>query len=348
MKKVILHIGQTKTATTTLQSFFYDNRSWLSRHGIYYPECPESHPLRSQHRFLVDSLARLSLPYPESVPEWDYLKDKISSTPHDTVLISEEVFWHLLEQRRDDKPDALRWIKEQLDGYDVRVICYLRRQDAWIESWYNQIVKTDVDSNSRLGFGEFVDVYRRYGMLDYYKSLGYWAEIFGKENITVRPFRRDLFFGGDIVRDFMGLMGVELDDSVVRSADKQVSLCNSACVMSNLYNRTPRALEFKQKFMALMRAYDAECSDRSRFMPRALAEGLVAEFDASNAQLAADFGFDGNIFDKEFTGYEQGEYPGLSESEVASFVMYLFQDMQGQIRALRKKVNDLEEKFGRG
>lgn len=49
MKTIFLHIGQTKTATTTLQAFFFVNRNWLANKGVLYPRVPEKNPFKRWH-----------------------------------------------------------------------------------------------------------------------------------------------------------------------------------------------------------------------------------------------------------------------------------------------------------
>jgi len=107
MKTIFLHIGQTKTATTTLQAFFYANREWLLEHDVYYPECPEAETNKTQHRFLAEALKELALPISQELTEWTYIKNKISAAPQNNILISEEVFWHLFERRRVEKINVL-------------------------------------------------------------------------------------------------------------------------------------------------------------------------------------------------------------------------------------------------
>lgn len=316
---------------------------WLLEHDIYYPECLDSHPIKTQHRFLTDSLAKAPLPIPQELTEWNYIKDKIKAAPQNKILISEEVLWHLFEQRNSEKIKAVEWIKNQFFDYEVKVVCYLRRQDKWVESWYNQIVKTDVNKNSKLSYQEFIDTYRNYGLLNYLEALAPWVAIFGKDNLIVRPFDRQAFVNDDIIADFMSILGVNLDETVVRPEDLQVSLCNSACELTSIYNKTKRASEFKSKFMGIVRDYDSEVDDRRQFTNKCLAESLLSEFKESNILLSNEYGREGEMFfDTNFPGYEYGEYPGLSTQDLASFVMHLFQDMQRQMLVLRKRVSELE------
>jgi hypothetical protein len=346
MKKTIfLHVGQTKTATTTLQAFFSDNRAWLANQGIDYPECPPDHPIKSQHRFLVEPLAGLQRPFPDEIPGWTYIKQKIKASSLSSILISEEVFWHLFERRREEKVEILRWIKNQLSGHDVKIVCYLRRQDKWIESWFNQLTKTDVNHYSRMNYHQFIQAYKDQGMLNYVQALQPWITVFGEDNLIVRPFEKSQFLKGDVIQDFLSIIGVRLLDSgeIVRPADQQVSLCNSACEISNIYNSTVRAKEFKQRFMEIVHAYDEQITDHRRFTPHSIATSLLDEYRSSNQEIAARFG--GRLpefFEPELNDYDAGEFTGTSTQELVRFMIQIFQDQQGQIRQLRKRLSDVE------
>lgn len=347
MKKVIyLHIGQTKTATTTLQAFFSANRTWLSERGILYPECPVDHPIKSQHRFLVEALGRTEQPLPDRIAQWEFLIEQIQKSSHPLTLISEEVFWHLFEQRSDEKKAAIEWIHRKLGAYDVKIICYVRRQDTWIESWYNQLTKTDVNRHSKMNYLEFISAYRNYGLLDYTASLQPWTDVFGNENMAVRPFQRSDFLEGDIISDFMNLLGVRDLNGTTRPKDQQVSLHNTSCEISALHNKTARATDFKRKFMEIVKSYDGEVNDQRKFTPRTVAEGLISEFKASNQRLAElYFSQRSDFFDESLRGYENGEYPGISPTELTEFVIHLFQDQQSQIRGMRKRISELENQL---
>lgn len=346
MKKTIyFHIGQTKTATTTLQAFFADNRQWLAGHGVFYPQCPPEHPIQSQHRFLVEPLAGLQAPFPASLPEWDFMRRQIEAAPQKNVLISEEVFWHLFERRSEQKPEILEWIKGQLGSHQIKIVCYLRRQDKWIESWFNQLTKTDVNHYSRMNYAEFINAYENQGMLDYNKAMDPWAKVFGEKNLIVRSFEKGSFEQGDIIHDFMSIFKVDKLEGVVRPKDQQVSLANSACEISNIFNGTPRAREFKPKFMEIVREFDEHVDDRRRFTSKEIAEATLRRHSVSNQKLAKRFKVKlPSFFDLSMSDYERGEYPGLSSQELARFMIHLFQEQQSQIRNLRKRILELERK----
>ncbi|MGH1398028.1 MAG: hypothetical protein ACRBCT_02330 [Alphaproteobacteria bacterium] len=64
-KKLILHIGQSKTGTTSLQYFLHANKEKLSEMGILYPDVYRANkPVgKYEHNSFADSLSGLIL-YP--------------------------------------------------------------------------------------------------------------------------------------------------------------------------------------------------------------------------------------------------------------------------------------------
>ena len=62
--QVILHIGQTKTGTTSIQDFLHTNQVNLEASDIYYTQRPERY---TSHRYLFH-LINSSIP---SVPDFD-------------------------------------------------------------------------------------------------------------------------------------------------------------------------------------------------------------------------------------------------------------------------------------
>lgn len=343
MKTVYFHIGQTKTATTTLQAFFFQNRPWLEARGIFYPHVPEENPLKMQHRFLLTSIMERKGDYSAAQRYWDDLNQQIAAKDLPKVLISEETFWHLFEQDLPRRAEAIHWIGQQLKDYDVRIICYLRRQDRWIESWYNQIVKTDVNRASKLSILDFVNRYNEFGLLDYHAVLNDWAAEFGKEKIVVRPFETGRFLNGDVVQDFCGLLGLPDVAGASYPEDLQVSLTNYACEFSSIFNRANRAASCKPQMIKILSEFSGDKSDRRRYLPASVARELLERYAPSNKLVAERFLGQGSELFVDLAVHDAAQdYPGISASELARIVVEIFIEQQSQIRQLQRRLRELE------
>lgn len=345
MKTLYFHIGQTKTATTTLQAFFFENQEWLAGRGIFYPPVPEEYPLKMQHRFLLTSIVEKKGDYSVAQKYWDTLRAQIAESGLPQVLVSEETFWHLFEQDQPRRPEALRWIGQQLSEFDVKVICYLRRQDRWIESWYNQIVKTDVNRASRLSIKEFVERYHEFGLLDYNAVLSDWAAVFGESNIIVRPFESSRFLNGDIVQDFCNILEIVDMDGAVYPDDLQMSLTNYACEFSSIYNRAHKAQSAKQQMIKILSEFSGDRSDRRRYLPSQISTEILDRYSPSNRLVAERFLKNEEALFLDLTVHDATQdYPGISASELAKIVVEIFIEQQGQIRQLQKRLKDVESR----
>ena len=87
----------------------------------------------------------------------------------------------------------------------MRVLVYLRRQDQWYSSFYNQDVKGIRQwSHSAYQFYQTHQVFQR----DYVSLLRPWRDAFGRDNVVLRPYEPSQWPGGDIVRDFCRVVGL--------------------------------------------------------------------------------------------------------------------------------------------
>jgi hypothetical protein len=188
-----IHIGSHKTGTSALQAFFRDNRKILAKNGVLYPKTGLA---GSAHGLLANSLKKTNRIINRDKLYSD-LKTEIKKSKLKTVLISSECYMEGVD------PNAL---KQRLNDDNVRVnvIVYLRRQDSWAQSIYNEIIR---DSMRRYT-GQIKNMREiRQGKLAYYNVLQPWSEAFGKNNIIVRIYEKKQLNNG-LFNDFMSVIGV--------------------------------------------------------------------------------------------------------------------------------------------
>lgn len=193
-KRLFLHIGSHKTATSFLQGSLANSGAALEEMGLLYPAAGRAH---GAHFPLVWELRDRQMQDRgiEEMPAWSAVLAEIDAAPQEMAVISAEgLGWSL-------DPSRL----EVLAGrYEVGVIFYLRSPDAHLESFYNQVVKDFATREDR--------TLERYvaeeplGFLDTTKILAPWAEMFGKAAIRLRLFDR-AFLPDGILADFLRAMG---------------------------------------------------------------------------------------------------------------------------------------------
>ena len=133
-KKLYIHIGRPKVGSTAIQSFLKTNRKTLLENGILYPAAGErqnaSHQLASV--LLREAERKQDLNPAESL--YRDLIAEIESSAASTCVISSENFYFVQPKR----------VAEALEGkYDVKIICYVRRQDEVLVSSYIQELRDD-------------------------------------------------------------------------------------------------------------------------------------------------------------------------------------------------------------
>ena len=128
-----------------------------------------------------------------------------------TIILSAEVFYmrpleskyknHITYIR--EKRDSILQTHNLLKSFDeIKVVCYVRRQDLWFESIYNERVKTC--KHGGMSFKEFLaGIQERH----FAEQLDLWAEVFDQQNIIVRPYERAQLFNGNVVDDFANILG---------------------------------------------------------------------------------------------------------------------------------------------
>jgi glycosyltransferase involved in cell wall biosynthesis len=231
--KLILHIGSSKSGSTFLQHFCDLNRSQLLEQGIWYPEFgqfwQEARPHKQAgHSKFIQAAQKKDL----SLLQRLGCASKLFDQPIHTILLSSEAFFLM------DRPARL--IK-YLDGFDVSVLVYLRRQDEWANSQYCEFVAGGAIGKISLDIEEWLVDEKTIYRMSYDKILATWSDLLGRDKVLVRRYGKQYFEHGDLSLDFLQALGISGDtDFVQPKADR-----HNASVMSR------RHVNLMQRFNAL-------------------------------------------------------------------------------------------------
>lgn len=201
MPILYLHLGMPKTGTTTLQDFLFHHQAWLRQQGLLY--CKTGlNPVLHCHHDLVWSLGLHNQPPPgfgqvdSKTDAIRKLKQELARHAQTDCLLSSELLLFLSDRTR------LEEIFELFPNHQPTLVLYLRRQDRWLESLYQQRVK----DGEVTGFGEW---YRRFKPhMNYYSLLCAYVDLVGREHIIVRVLERDQLYNGDLLADFCHHLGL--------------------------------------------------------------------------------------------------------------------------------------------
>lgn len=182
---VFLHIGTNKTGTTSIQKYLFDNRVLLKKNGILYPFSG----LIGEAHYALSSTLGFSNSDISSKWKADFeglrkqFNKEVTKSNVSKIIVSSENF--MLNSH-------VQPVRDFFDGYDVKVIVYLRRHDEWWESAYTQALKMKSMPPWPRGVMGFINYHQQKNPYfgSYRVLLDRWASVFGKENIIVRPFER--------------------------------------------------------------------------------------------------------------------------------------------------------------
>jgi hypothetical protein len=197
--KYIIHIGSTKTGSSALQKFLYENRKKLSLQGFNYPEFGTDnnahHLIASLFHQNSSNLHKESL---KKCNKNDFKKFLDTNTQKETFL-SSEYFWN-----SDDKYkfEFINFLKNN-GAIEVEIFVYIREITDWLQSQYNQTVKF----GNGLGFSQWLKKTIKLKYINYYKNLLKWEEA-GADKFTVRLYNENV---EDINKDFLTYQGLDLN-----------------------------------------------------------------------------------------------------------------------------------------
>lgn len=199
--RIFLHIGVWKTGSTAIQTFLAKNADSLLQRGVMIPDYARN---MREYNHLFERLAARDEAGVEAVA--NQLSRDIDTHDPDTLVISSEHFWHA-------PPDVIERVADLLRHYspDVQVIAYIRPQDDMWASLYAQQAKFfRVRSTDAVwGNGDYIGPAIGENALFYHRCFSVYAQIFGENAVKPKVYDRSSFTDGDVVQDFLDLIGVE-------------------------------------------------------------------------------------------------------------------------------------------
>lgn len=323
MKTLYLHIGTSKTGTTTIQTYCGINREQLKSKGVLFPIMPYHYDRITKNRnghFLYAMIYENGVRNKEKEKqvlkqELDYIVDCFKD--YDNVLLSEESIWWATATRRKGLWKYLQEHSQQ-NNYQVKIIVYLRRQDQFMMSRYNQIIKTDTGGGTQRFYEYFKDMNGKYKcVMNYRQRLDYMAKFFPKENIVVKRFDRSYFYNGDLNADFLHILGVEIDDTFAElPKDENLGISVQSGELKRVLNRLgTMTFAENQKLLQMLNECEELLPKREvSIMTTEHIEKFMKKFIDDNESIAVDYIGDGKpMFDynykkKPVWSYEDKNY----------------------------------------
>lgn len=365
MPTIYLHIGMPKTGTTFLQKTLLDNNEVLKKYGYDFPdigiEFENALPRRNAHflippvtnEFGIVKTGRLDSVYEAGVAK---IREILQNTAN--IILSDEMIYvwsgEYLERFKKDMAEC---------NCVVKAIVYLRRQDTFIQSYWNQLVKT---SSTKRAFRAFTTDQRTdYYRLHYDKGIEHFANIFGEENMIVRIYENGQFGGryNNLLSDFLETVGLgEIDEKEEfvfdTSDDNQTKIVNPS--LNGLYIHTKRLLDRNPYFcdktnFSISRLYEISQEDDN--IKNTAAENLMtyeekleylSRFEESNKAVADKYfgGNGGSLFKAEVINNDDilAKYTGIEVIDVCSeFIKREHEVYLAKCEELNNKCEELKD-----
>lgn len=324
---VYIHPGLPKTGTTAIQIFLRSNQESLAKKGVSYPLFSRKFPgvrIERNGHFLSRTVT-------DSAFKEDCLQKIISlAEDYDKIVLTDEELW----SSACDQSDFWVTLRDRLAEHHIalKMIVYLRRQDAFMASlWAQKIKGVKVRS---FPFKKFIQ--RELYDVDYYRYLQDVSAIIGRENVLVRPYEFSQFLGKDhsIVSDFLIALDVDYDDSLVFKNERvNISLGGNILEVKRQLNRvktyqdkawrTVKYFEQVQKEWMEQKKYH-DCStwlsgERAEYMKR---------FDDDNRKIALEYlgREDGVLFEAPLPSNDPEKYA------------YTCKELRAILKCLEKKL----------
>lgn len=197
-RRLYLHIGMPKTATTAIQSYLLQNANLLKSQGFIYPKTGlqynAHHSFGNLFRASPIDWIKNQKPDPEALKS--QLEEEIFESKCTNVIIStESLFYRGLDIKK---------LADFFNFFDVRIVVTLRDPASWMESALRDDIKTGQFDGTTEDY-----IFTRNQVVNYRERISPWAEAFGKYNIIINVFEPGL---GNIPEEhrFLNLIGAKV------------------------------------------------------------------------------------------------------------------------------------------
>ena len=339
-ERLILHIGAPRTGTSTLQSTLRQNRANLLKQRVLYPESLErvfvaamapAWPSDAQQRRIGVTGLRAVQRLRRSLTAT--LQREVNEHQPETIVISAEQLFDRL-----DKGTVRRRLKHWLSRFAERIelLVYLRRQDQAVFSRYLNTV--------RLGRDEaWIVPDRSVKLYDYQRRLKPWANLFGRDALTVRAYQRQDFPNGSGVLDFMARTGIDPAPLAPPNREHNASLdAIKAEFMTRITDHISPAENPDGFRQDLNWVIDRVQGDWSRStLPQRDAQAILDLYHEPNARLSRDWSQGQDFFDMTIAP-EPPSSASLETDDIIEIAAQLWAIKADQVRHLRRKVQSAQ------
>jgi len=200
-RRIILHIGMAKTASTSMQRAFADNRPFLRAHGIDYPLSGRRGAF-GQHdmikSFIDGDIAAVDAFFDACLDKGLQLDQLLLSAETMCALQGQALAqWKAYLDRRFGDPHLTVWM-------------FVRRTSSWVPSAWQSRIRRGLSDTLPLFAFAMLDRFLRDERLLFESFADDWLAVFPRQSIRIVPMERLIEEDGDlVVSAFRLLLGLD-------------------------------------------------------------------------------------------------------------------------------------------
>jgi hypothetical protein len=348
-EQLTLHIGMHRTGTTTIQSFLSANRRSLHNCGLF--------------SVVPNSLQS----YPQEPGYWK--EDRLRGGLHELKHLAKQdgapgIVWSnegLATRPFVKDAKCIEIIRRELPASRHRVVIYLRRQDHYLRSAYLQWgIKYKDYPGPVVGFDDWLkawigDDFQKLAEtgLCYPSIIQPWVDVFGRENVVVRPFEKEQFVDGDLLHDFCAAAALPRADCTFEIPSQNVSYNMELHDMLRMYSS---ALGESARSTKMIRFLESQGHDEffsskhfSKFaIPAECRLKILQRCEESNRRIAKEFlgREDGVLFHEPWPSPDEPyqAYGGLITEKLVPILLHMLQKQDERIVELDERLVKFEMK----
>jgi hypothetical protein len=177
--RLIIHIGTHKTGSTSLQKTMRDARAELLQAGVLYPMALRGH-ISFKHALLLEAV---KTPDEALIGRYcEALLTEFTASGAHTMILSEERLWR-------NRTTFNSLLKRLRGVFKIEIVAYLRRPDLYMESLYNQMLRSSSKGEQRTADDFWRDT-EVFGRLSYHRILSLWRQ--EADAVTALDFSREV------------------------------------------------------------------------------------------------------------------------------------------------------------
>ncbi len=342
--KLFIHIGFPKCGSTTLQDFLVQVQGNLRNHGLVVVDQTLNHPGKSRAAHVAQLRLWKMLDSPEAPQEIKEALRNIAQAmnEHGTkgAIFSGEQLGNHAEHSEYFRPARAL--------FDVKVIAYLRPQEAWLPSAWKQFGVREGKS-----LEDHLDGATRSYVPGFLRKLNAWAAVFGKENVYVNTLSRGSLYKGDLVADFC--RALDLPDTFAQNnkpnGSANVTFDNHILMVLLQAHKILEGGGTGSIYSFLDRYLPPAAFETGRnALPNEKALQLREEYRAENEEIVETFMPD-TSYEEAFEIYKPLKPMDVSPdlltatSKTTAYLISIAEKQAREIATLRQRLNQLEAKL---